>query len=782
MLTLVYEPGQTTVAKVAQRIAEAGHDTEFRQAPDDVYRKLPECCLYRTGNPDAAHPVFIRGIVLEEDTKGNFNPLPGATIRLINAGEAVQSDSSGIFRIRVQHQPDRLLITYSGYSPDTIAVQPGRDLRIILAADRQLGEVTVQARMRTTYISPLSNLRTQVMTERELFKAACCNLSESFETNPSVDVSYNDAVTGSKQIQLLGLSGVYTQLTVENLQGPRGLATALGLNSIAGPWIESIQLNKGTGSVVNGFESIAGQINVELKQPDNGEHVFANLYVNSIGKTDLNLNLAWKAGKKWSSSLLLHDDFLYNKADMNKDGFRDLPTGNQFSFVNRWKFEDGKGFISQFGVKWLNDQRTGGELSFDPAKDRYSTQVYGLGMDTRRLELFAKNGYVFPGKKYKSIGLQLQAFNYRQDAWFGVNPYTAQQESVFGNFIYQSIIGNSNHKFRTGLSMTADRYMEVFRQTVYGRREQVSGGFFEYTWTPVKAIGLVAGLRADNNNLFGWFITPRIHARYEPVTGTVIRFSAGRGQRTANIFAENTSVLVSARTLVISGTGPGKAYGLNPETAWNKGISVDQRLRLFNRSASVAIDFFRNDFTQQVITDLEQPGMVRFYNLSGKSFSNSLQAEFSLEPVRAVQLRMAYRFFDVRTTYGTRLLQRPNISRHRAFLNLAAERSGWKLDYTVNLNGPRRMPSTAGNPAGYTRATESSAYWLMNAQVSKTIGKKHPVEWYLGAENLTNFMQPDAIIAADQPFSNWFDAAQVWGPVTGRMLYTGLRYKLKKKQ
>src|SRR4030095_3465049 len=299
-----------------------------------------------------------------------------------------------------------------------------------------------------------SPFRIATITSKELLKAACCNLSESFETNASVDVSYSDAVTGAKQIQLLGLSGNYTQLTVENLPGPRGLATPLGLNSIAGPWIEGIQLSKGTGSVVNGYESIAGQINVELKKPESAERLYANGYVNSMGKADLNLNLAHKFDNKWSTALLLHDDFLFNKVDMNMDHFRDMPTANQFSAINRWKFDNAKGLMIQFGAKALVDDKTGGEMDFEK-EHKLTSHHYGLGIKTNRYEGFAKIGYVFPEKKYKSIGLQLSTFQHRQDSYFGLTTYDARQDNFYSNLIYQDVIGNSKHKYRTGLSLSS---------------------------------------------------------------------------------------------------------------------------------------------------------------------------------------------------------------------------------------------------------------------------------------------------------------------------------------
>jgi outer membrane receptor for ferrienterochelin and colicin len=618
------------------------------------------------------------------------------------------------------------------------------------------------------------------MSERELYKAACCNLSESFETNPSVDVSYNDAVTGSKQIQLLGLSGNYTQLTVENLPGPRGIATSLGLNSIAGTWVESIQLTKGIGSVANGYESIAGQINVELKKPENSERLYANAHINDFGKTDFNLNISQKLGKNWSTGLLLHDDFLSNRQlDFNKDGFRDLPTGNQFSAINRWKYDNGKGFLTQFGIKALNDTRTGGEIAFKPSADKYTTNHYGLGINTKRYEAFAKIGYVFPEKKYKSIGLQLSGFDHRQDSYFGLTNYNAWQQNFYANLIYQSIIGTTIHKFRTGVSFLYDRYNENLKSLQYGRREIVPGAFFEYTFTPSEKLSIVAGLRGDHNSLFGFFLTPRLHVRYEPVPGTTIRLSAGRGQRTANIFAENTGVFASSRQIYIITSNAGKAYGLDAEVAWNKGISIDQKLRLFQRDALLSIDFFRNDFTNQVVVDLEDPGEIRFYNLQGKSYSNSLQAELHVEPLKKLELRLAYRYFDVKTTYNGKLLQRPLTATNRAFSNLAYTINGWKFDYTINYNSRKRIPGTASNPAQYQRVNYSPSYFLMNSQVSKTIGKKHPMDFYIGVENLTNYFQKDVIIAADQPFSQYFDASIVWGAITGRMFYLGWRYKIK---
>ncbi|WP_276484804.1 TonB-dependent receptor domain-containing protein [Paraflavitalea pollutisoli] len=798
LLTLTFLPGKTSVEKVQNRIVAVGHDLETRKAKDVAYNQLPKCCYYRempnmegnlandTLNQTMTDTLIngsssvIKGVVLETDKTGIFRPLPGATVSWIGTVGGSMTDTNGVFRIVRSRRNSRLAVSYSGFNPDTLTVIDNKELKIVLASSRQLKEVVVTSKQRSTYLSALNPIRTQVMTEKELFKAACCNLSESFETNPSVDVSYTDAVTGSKQIQLLGLSGNYTQLTVENLPGPRGIATPLGLNSIAGPWIESIQLTKGIGSVANGYESIAGQINVELKKPENSEQLYANAYVNDFGKTDLNLNLSKKIGKKWSTGLLLHNDFWTNKRiDFNNDGFRDLPTGNLFSAISRWKYDDGKGFLTQFGIKAMIDNKTGGAISYDPSTDKFTTNHYGIGINTQRYEAFAKIGYVFPQKVYKSIGLQVSAFGHHQDSYFGLTGYNASQQSLYANLIYQSIISSTIHKFRTGISFQYDKYKEDFRKAPYERREVVPGAFFEYTYTPSEKFSTVAGFRVDHNNLFGLFVTPRLHVRYEPVTGTTIRVSAGRGQRTANIFAENSSVFVSSRQVNILNGQPGKAYGLNPEIAWNKGITIDQKLRLFDREATASLDYYRNDFTDQVVVDLEDVRQVKFYNLKGKSYSNSFQAELNFEPIKKVDVRLAYRYYDVKTTYSNKLLQRPFIAPDRAFANLAYSINGWKLDYTINYNGRKRLPVTDANPFPYQKQQYSPDYILMNTQVSKTVGKKHPMDFYIGAENLTNYFQKDPIIAADQPFSPYFDASLVWAPITGRMFYAGWRFKLK---
>lgn len=806
LIRVEYTPGKTKLATIQQAIANAGHDTPLFRTPDEVYENLHECCEYdrlddtddlkthdhiedNHGHHDHEHTVT--GVVVNENTKGDLTPIVGVNIQWLEGPSLYgQTNENGVFKIKHEKGNKHLVFSFAGMQPDTIEVKDLHEVLVVHAQDNVLSEVVVSRRRKSNYIEALTPNRVEVLSTRELFKAACCDLSESFETNVSVDVVSSDAVTGSKQIQMLGLSGIYTQLTVENLPGPRGFATPLGLNSIAGTWIESIEISKGIGSVVNGFENMAGQINVELKKPQNAEKLFFNAYANNMGRTDVNLNLAHKINEDWSVGLLLHDNFMYNKnMNFSDNGFRDIPVGNLFSGVNRWNYENGKGTIIQFGIKYLKDDRTGGEIDFDKRTDYLTTNRYGLGFDNQRIEGFAKIGYVFPENRLRSIGLQLSGSNYKQDSYFGQNTYLADQTSAYANLIFQDVLGSVMHKYKVGASVSYDDYAEDVKvQRVnpnnsynFDRKEVVSGAFAEYTYSPSEKFDAVLGLRQDYNSLYGWFTTPRAVLRYAPTTGTTLRLSSGRGQRTANIFAENLGIFASSRQIDLAVyANNGLAYNLQPEVSWNTGFTVDQNFYLFGREAGISVELFHNNFESQVVVDYEDPSAVSFYNLDGKSFSNSIQAEFRFMPTPHFEARMAYRLLDVETDYESGRLQKPLTAKHRGFMNLAYFlHSGWSFDYTLNTVGQKRLPSTLSNPVEYQLPEHSKAYLTMNAQVSKTLGKNKNFDIYIGGENLTNYYQKDPILAFDDPFGANFDTNLLWGPLTGRMFYTGIRYHIK---
>lgn len=794
-LTAKYNAKKVSLQQIQKAVAGVGHDTPLIKADDDVYSGLHECCLYErdggiegegsSGQQNTEH--VVTGVIVNEDGKADLTPIVGVNVKWLESPNAqVVSNENGVFKIKHNEGDKHLIFTHSGMQSDTVLVKDINEVLVIHSKDNVLSEVVVSRSRRSAYIDKMSPNRREVLTTKELFKAACCDLSESFSTNASVDVVSNDAVTGSKQIQLLGLSGIYTQLTVEGLPGPRGFATALGLNSIAGSWINSIEISKGIGSVVNGFENMAGQINVELKKPHESDRLFFNAYANDMGRTDVNLNLAHKLNDRWAVGLLLHDNFMYNKnINYSDNGFRDVPVGNLFSGVNRWHYEDGKGVIAQFGVKYLKDDRTGGHKDFNKDRDKGTTNNYGLGFDNQRLEGFAKIGYVFPENRFRSIGLQLSGSNYKQDSYFGLTNYWSEQNSGYANLIFHDVLGTIDHKYKVGASIAYDDYKEevgvLGSPFTFNRREAVTGAFVEYSYSPAESFDAILGLRQDYNSLYGWFTTPRLVLRYAPTGTTTLRLNSGRGQRTANIFAENMSVFASSRNIDFASlVDQGGAYGLKPEVSWNTGLALDQSFQLFGRAAGFSMELFHNNFQNQVVIDLENPRAVSFYNLEGKSFSNSLQAELHFMPMRQFEARFAYRLLDVQTDYASGRLQKPLTAKHRGFMNLAYTlNGGWSFDYTLNLTGEKRMPSTAINPVEYQRADYSKGFATMNAQVTKTLGRNKNIDVYIGGENLGNYYQKDPILAFDDPFGPYFDTNLLWGPLTGRMFYAGLRYHIK---
>jgi len=723
----------------------------------------------------------LQGVVAEENEKGEVLPLVGVNVYWLGTLVGTVTDFNGVFDIECLHETHPLVVSYIGYEPDTLRIQNHEYVTIILKNSRTLKEVEVTYRKKTTEISFVEPIKTQEISEEELFKAACCNLSESFETTPSVDVSFTDAVTGTRQIQMLGLAGNYTLISQENIPYLRGLASSMGLSFVPGTWIKSIQLSKGMGSVVNGYESIAGSINVELKRPHNSERLYLNAYANQEGRFEGNLNFANRVTPKWSTGTLLHGNGKPFKRDTNDDGFLDFPRAYTVTGLHRWELDNHRGLEGQFGIKALRDDQLGGQLDFSPDQPRDTLHPYGARVETNRMEFFSKTGYVFPQKRYKTFGLQLSGAWHDANAYFGLRNYTATQYSFYSNFIYQSIISTTNHKFKAGASFQYDHLNERLDTAAFSRAEHVPGAFFEYTYSHLDRVTLVGGMRVDYHNIYGLFATPRLHARFELSESTVLRLSAGRGQRTAHILSENLGLLAGSRKIVVvhnNDNGRETGFHLDAEVAWNYGINLTQCFRLFKREGTVSVDFYRTDFQNQVVIDLDHsPQEVLFYNLSGKSYSNSVQGQLDYELFKNFDVRLAYRWYDVRTDFTAGLLQKPLLAAHRAFMNLGYETGKtWKFDFTVQWQGEKRIPYTLSNPEQFRLNEYSPDFFLMNAQITKIF--KKGVELYIGMENIANYTQEHPILASEIPYSPYFDASLIWGPVFGRTTYAGFRYRM----
>ncbi len=733
-----------------------------------------------------ANAQRLLGVVVQRNTKGIDEPLPGATVYWLGTNVNTVTRDNGTFLIDRVVGHDSIVVRLVGFLPDTLLTAASSNIRVELTPEKALEEVTVEGWRPSSRNNFGSTINQVEMTQKELFKAACCNLSESFETNPSVDVAFADAITGSRQIQMLGLAGPNAMISLENMPGVRGLASIEGIQYIPGPWIQSIQVTKGVGSVVNGYESIAGQINVELKKPQESDHIFLNGYMNNSGRFEASAIYTAQTGKKWATTTLVHGNIRTLEMDQNHDSFLDFPRGNQINAINRWTYHSDNGWLGQISLKYLKSDRIGGQSGFRPESDKFTMNRYGFGNSTTRYEATGKLGYQFPQKPYKSFGFQLDAYQHTSDSYYGFRTYNGEEQSAYANFIYQSIINSTKNKFKTGLSFLYDRYDESLNGTVptglpqsftFRRTEIVPGAFGEYSYDDLKRFSATVGIRMDHHNLFGLFVTPRVHVRYQMTPTTTIRASAGQGTRVANIIAENPGFLASSRALVLSGFQTNKGYGYRPDKAWNYGMNLSQDFTLDYRPGVISVDYFYTRFVNQAVVDMDKNTQeLNIYGLTGRSFSSSLQVQLDYQLMRHLDLRIAYRRQDVRIDYQEGLMRRPLVPINRAFMNLAySSRSNWVVDLTVQRIGNQRIPSTISNPLEYQIANQSNPYVIVNTQVTKNFGTKWSV--YLGVENLTNFRVSNPIVSANDPFGVYFDSSMIWGPVFGRMGYVGFRFR-----
>ncbi len=744
----------------------------------------------------------LEGIITEKTSQNKMFPLAGANVIWLDTSVGAVTDIDGKFSIPYQDNYNKLIISYVGFKTDTITINSPKYIKHELKATDELDEITLTARKQATSKSYLSAQNIMTVSSDELLKAACCNLSESFETNPSIDVNFADAVTGTRQIRMLGLTNKYILITTENIPSIRGASQAYGLSFIPGTWVESIQITKGAGSVVNGFESIAGQINTELRKPSADDRLFVNLYGATSERLELNTHINTKVSKRWDTGLFIHGNTQQKKHDNNNDGFLDMPLYNQINVMNRWQYTNPeKGLVSFINVKYLNDSKQSGQLAFDPDNTNLGkqneaavlspTEPWGSEIDTERFELATKFGYVNPDIPWQSLGLQFAYSNHQQNSYFGLNNYNIKHNSIYSNVIYNSIISDSRHKIKTGLGFTYDHYDERAIGQDFERSERSAGAFFEYAYDDLSNLTLTAGLRFDTHNLLGEFITPRLHLRYTPWEKSALRASFGRGKRSASIFAENQSIFATSRAIsILNGnsstverSGESGAYGLNPEIAWNYGISYLQGFNLFGRKADVAIDFYRTDFQNQVVIDWENPDAVNFYNLEGESYANSMQIELNYDVFENFSLRTAYKYYEVKTEYRVGKLSKPLIPRHRIFANMGYETpfkdgkfSKWKFDVTYNWLSEQRFSSTASNAPEFRLPEQSPTVGTINAQITRVFSPKFEI--YIGGENVTNLRQSNPILDPENPFGSNFDTTFVYGPIFGSMYYAGLRFRI----
>lgn len=712
---------------------------------------------------------ILKGKVVDKEKQ----PLIGVAVHWENSKSGVVTDENGYFEIAgTPHKDHMLVFNYVGFKEKVVHINDFLEVQnIVLEDNTELSEVIIEKTVPGSIKSRTSVLQSEKITVKELQRAACCNLSESFETNPSVDVSFSDAVTGAKQIQLLGLSGIYVQTLTENYPNFRGTASVYGLDYIPGPWMESIQISKGAASVKNGYESITGQMNVEYKKPATADPLSLNFYAGELGRYEGNADAAIELNDKLSTGLFLHYSNENTEHDANNDGFLDMPLKHQFNVMNRWNYMSGK-YASQLGIRFLQDYRTSGQ-TMHTLKDK-SLDPYVISVNANRAEFFTKNSYLLDENKNSNVALIFTGTYHNQRSRYDVKRFDVRENNLYASLMYESHL-TDQHQISGGLSMNWDKFNQRINiaqpLTAQPDQETTSGGYLQYTFNKDDKFIVLAGLRADYSTLHHFFITPRLHAKYTPVEWFSMRASVGKGYRTVFVMPEHSYFLASSRKIDI-------ASDLKQESAWNYGTSASFHIPIKGKDLTLTAEWYRTNFDNQVVVDVDSdPNAVKFYNLQGRSYANSAQIEASYPLFKGFTILGAYRWMEVKTQFGDRFLTKPLLSDYKALITASYETplKKWQFDFTTQFNGGGRMPTpVAVNPLWNERF---GSFTIFNAQITKNFRT-----WsiYAGAENITNFFLENPIISPENPFSENFDATMVYGPTVGRNIYVGVRYAIGK--
>lgn len=750
----------------------------------------------------------ITGRVL--DAAGN--PLPGASVYWADTNVGEAADMNGNFRIHRVKGYDKLVGSFLGYTNDTITTDKTTTEAIFnLIEGVAVESVVVEGNLRGNYISHEGILKNENISFAGLCKMACCNLAESFENSASVTVGYSDAISGARQIKMLGLAGTYTQILDENRAIMRGLSAPYGLGYTPGMWLNSIQVSKGISSVTAGHEAVTGQINLEHRKPTDEERFFLNLYLDNELKPEVNLSTALPVteDKRLSTVILAHASVDTHKFDHNGDGYRDLPMARQFNIANRWLYQGENGIQVRWGAKYVNDQRVGGQMDFNKSmiedkdgKAWYNwwreESLYGSVVANQEANAYFKMGKpvgaaVFDkdesSEMRSNVAMIVDYDFFTEDAIFGADKgYLGGQHMTNLNLMYTHYF-TYNSSLATGLTASSRWVKETLTDRLWSdsnalrnfdRNESEVGAYAEYTYNIKEKFSVVAGVRYDYNAYFRKHLfTPRGHIKWNITPTTVLRGSAGLGYRPTDIITDNIGIMATGRHIVFD--TPFDRDFDRMESALTAGGSLSQTISTINyRDMTISFDYFRTELFHSVIVDQERDAEnIYIYTTDGKSYTNTYQADLSWTPAERLDIFATFRYTDSKYTItradGTQqLVERPLVSRFKTLLNIqyATRMRKWTFDVTAQLNGKSRIPTQTGN---IEDSELSPIYPMFFAQVTRKI-KMWDI--YLGCENIAGFRQDNPILGADNPYSPAFNSACVWGPLMGRKIYIGIRFNL----
>lgn len=713
-------------------------------------------------------------------TGSNKEPLEGAVVKWINTRIGTISEAGGKFQIESDKITDRrLVVIFVGYKTDTIAVGEKNFVEVSLHNIASTKTIVVEGQVSTSFISE-ENPKTEVITQLELKKDACCDLSGCFGKNASVDVAVTDILTNTKELKVLGLEGSYTQILIDNMPMMTGLVTKFGVTSIPGSLINRINISKGSNSVIQGYESISGIMNVLLKDFSSSEKLYVNGYLNSAFEPQFNVNAAAKV-KSWNTLFAFQTIQESKRVDDNSDGFLDVPLTRRYMFYNKWKYgsqEANDKTNAMIGIRYLDERRIGGQKNFDYNQNLGSKSIYGQTVNLQNGDAYARMSHTFDNESQMKVFMTGGFFD--QLSYFGTTKYDGKQRNFSVNALYEFPVYKKSY-LRFGASYKYENIVEDINFLApvtktyagnYDKLESVPGIYTESSFEFKELnLSLIGGLRVDYHNDYGTITTPRFLARYQLTKNTVVRASFGTGFRTVNPFSEYPSFLASGKN--IKGL-----RDVKPEKTFNYGIDLLQYFVIGGASGNVNLDFYKTVFNNKVIAECDaMPYMFMFTNFEDAG-SNVFQVESSVNFLQHLDFKLAYKFIDLYYFKNGVRLEQPFNSKHRILSGVTYTYPGnlWIINLTMQWFGKQVLPSTAKYPVQYQRPTESDAYTMMNIQLTKNF--KY-FETYIGIENLLNYTQSNPIISADNPFDKNFETSYVWGPTRGRDVYIGFRYLIR---
>ena len=705
----------------------------------------------------------VTGVV--KDSDGNV--LVGANVVWQGTNHGTITDINGSFSLNRIEETSSLVTSFVGFSNDTTLCKNIDYIEITLRGEITLDDVVVKSQ-RPGRLKAKGAENIEITTTTELCRAACCNLGESFSTNPSVDVNYADAATGAKQIKLLGLSGSYVQMLTENVPAFRGAAAPFSLGYVPGTWMHSIQVSKGAATVKNGYESITGQINIEYLKPQLDEELDVNLFLDSHLKFETNVEGNLHLNDKLSTGLLAHYENMSMEHDGNGDGFMDLPKVQQYDFMNRWTYKADH-YVMQAYVKALKEDRNGGQVADAHDHSRETeNELFKINISSERYEGVLKNAYIFDEVHNTNVALVLSGSIHKMNSLYGLKTYDVNNNNAYAQLMFETEFTPS-HSISTGVSFNHDCFDERWKtefipNLVKAPDENIAGAYAQYTFNYDERFVFMAGFRGDYSDLYGLFFTPRAHVKWAVGDILKLRFSAGKGYRTPRPMLDYHTYLASSRDIIVDDN-------LKQEEAWNYGTTASFDIDIFEKCLIINLEYYYTNFSSQVVTDFDSdPHKIHFYNLDGISYSHTFQIDATYPFFEGFSLLGAFRYNDVKTTINGVLREKPLSSRYKGLVTATYKTplEIWQFDLTLQINGGGRMPDGFGT---------FDAYPILNAQILKWF------RWgnvYIGGENLTNFKQKDPIVDPFHPFGENFDATMIYGPVDGIMFYGGIKWKLSK--